>query len=141
VGGCVAAAQARSLPASWLVGVVRQESRFDTQARSAAGAVGLAQLVPETLQRLGMDASAAGHADVSLTLAAAELARLATAFGGRLGPAAAAYNAGDPVVIAWSGTLGDSRSEVLFAIAVPYRETSTYVLKVFEGEALAAHLR
>lgn len=141
VGGCMAAAGSRSLPTSWLVGVVRQESRFDAGARSAAGAVGLAQLVPETLQRLGMDASAAGRADVSLTLAASELARLATAFGGRLSPAAAAYNAGDPVVIAWSGTLGDSRSEVLFAAAIPYRETSTYVLKVLEGEALAAHLR
>ncbi|MCU0292588.1 MAG: transglycosylase SLT domain-containing protein [Thermoanaerobaculaceae bacterium] len=141
VGACETAARAHSLSPSWLVGVVRQESRFDAGARSAAGAVGLAQFVPETLQRLGMDASAAGQADVSLTLAASELARLATAFGGRLGPAAAAYNAGDPVVIAWSGTLGDSRSEVLFAAAVPYRETSTYVLKVFEGEALAAHLR
>lgn len=141
VGGCVAAAQPRSLPASWLVGVVRQESRFDAGARSAAGAVGLAQLVPETLQRLGMDTSAAGQAAVSLQVAASELARLAAAFGGRLAPAAAAYNAGDPVVLAWSGALGDSRSEVLFAAAVPYRETSTYVLKVIEGEALAAHLR
>mgnify|MGYP001428854216 CR=1 FL=1 len=141
VGDCVTAAQVRSLPASWLVGVVRQESRFDAGARSAAGAVGLAQFVPETLQRLGIELSAAAHVDLSLSMAAAELARLAAAFGGRLAPAAAAYNAGDPVVIAWSGSLGDSQSEVLFAIAVPYRETSTYVLKVFEGEALAAHLR
>ena len=52
VGGCVAAATVRGLRASWLVGVVRQESRFDAAARSAAGAVGLVQLVPETMRRL-----------------------------------------------------------------------------------------
>ncbi|MGV8041834.1 MAG: transglycosylase SLT domain-containing protein [Thermoanaerobaculaceae bacterium] len=141
VGGCEAAAAARGLQASWLVGVVRQESRFDAGARSAAGAVGLVQLVPETMQRLGIDPSAAGEADTALAAAAGELARLGVAFGGRLGPAAAAYNAGDPVVGAWLGILGDPASEVLFAVAVPYRETATYVLKVAEGEALASHLR
>lgn len=141
VGGCEAAAAARGLQASWLVGVVRQESRFDAGARSAAGAVGLVQLVPETMQRLGIDPSAAGEADTALAAAAGELARLGVAFGGRLGPAAAAYNAGDPVVGAWLGLLGDPASEVLFAVAVPYRETATYVLKVVEGEALASHLR
>ncbi|HPC82580.1 MAG TPA: lytic transglycosylase domain-containing protein [Thermoanaerobaculaceae bacterium] len=141
VGGCEAAATARGLPASWLVAVVRQESRFDVGARSPAGAVGLVQLMPETMQRLRIDPAAASEADPALAAAAGELARLRTAFGGRLGPAAAAYNAGDPVVAAWLGILGDPASPALFAAAVPYRETATYVLRVLEGEALASHLR
>lgn len=141
VGGCETAARERGVPASWLVGVVRQESRFDTAAHSAAGAVGLVQLVPETMKKLGIEPAEARRAEVALAAAAGELARLGAAFGGRLGPAAAAYNAGDPVVLAWLGSLGDPRSEVLFALAVPYRETATYVLKVLEGEALASHLR
>ncbi|HPW55122.1 MAG: transglycosylase SLT domain-containing protein [Thermoanaerobaculaceae bacterium] len=141
VGGCVAAATVRGLRASWLVGVVRQESRFDAAARSAAGAVGLVQLVPETMRRLGIDPTAAGEAHTMLAAAASELGRLDVAFGGRLGPVAAAYNAGDPIVGAWLGVLGNPGSEVLFAVAVPYQETATYVLKVVEGEALASHLR
>lgn len=141
VGGCEAAARAHGVPASWLVGVVRQESRFDAAARSPAGAVGLGQLVPETMRRLGLEPEESGRAEVALAAAAGELARLGGAFGGRLGVAAAAYNAGDPVVLSWLGILGDPDSEALFAIAIPYRETATYVLKVVEGEALASHLR
>lgn len=137
VAGCVAAAGARQLPASWLIGVVRQESRFDTRARSTAGAVGLAQLVPETMRRLGLDTSDAESAGAALGAAAGELARLCTAFEGRLGRAAAAYNAGDPIVRSWLGILGENCSDIVFAVAVPYAETSTYVLKVTEGEALA----
>lgn len=137
VAGCLVAAEARQLPPSWLVGVVRQESRFDTRARSSAGAVGLAQLVPETMRRLGLDTAKAETADPALAAAAGELARLRTAFGGRLGRAAAAYNAGDPIVRSWLGILGEDCSDVVFAVAVPYAETSTYVLKVTEGEALA----
>lgn len=141
VGGCTAAAGSRGLAASWLVGLVRQESRFDAGARSAAGAVGLVQLVPETMQRLGVEPEEASQEEVALQAAAGELARLAVAFGGRLGPAAASYNAGDPVVLSWLGILGDPASDVLFAVAIPYAETATYVLRVVEGEALASHLR
>ncbi|HUK13914.1 MAG TPA: hypothetical protein VLW17_11495, partial [Thermoanaerobaculaceae bacterium] len=73
----------------------------------------------------------------SLALAAREVERLRITFGARLGQVAAAYNAGEAVVGAWLGSLGPAPSEALFAAAVPYHETSAYVLAVREGAELA----
>jgi hypothetical protein len=75
--------------------------------------------------------------DHALLLAAHEMARLATRFGPRLTLVAAAYNAGDAVVRAWLKVLGDEVSEPLFVAAIPYRETSGYVLAVRTGSELA----
>jgi soluble lytic murein transglycosylase-like protein len=138
--GLPAAAAAEGVPAPWLFGILRQESRFDRRARSAAGAVGIAQIVPETLRRLGAEPGQSGDETMAVRLAARELTRLSEVFGCRLGVAAAAYNAGDPVVTAWLAALGEGVNEVTFALAVPYRETAGYVLAVTEGAALSRHL-
>jgi soluble lytic murein transglycosylase-like protein len=76
----------------------------------------------------------------SLELAAREVARIAARFGARLPVVAAAYNAGDEVVATWLAALGPGADDVLFAAAVPYRETADYVLAVAEGAALFRHL-
>ena len=76
----------------------------------------------------------------SLELAAREVARISARFGARLPLVAAAYNAGDEVVATWLAALGADADDVLFAAAVPYRETADYVLAVAEGAALARHL-
>ena len=140
VGGCRDAAAAARVPAAWLVGIVRQESRFDLAARSRAGAVGIAQLVPETARRLGVAPDELADAERSLALAAGEVARIGGRFGARLPLVAAAYNAGDEVVAGWLATLGDGADDLVFAAAVPYRETADYVLAVAEGAALARYL-
>ena len=41
-------AKAQGLEESWVLGLVRQESRFITNARSSVGASGLMQLMPAT---------------------------------------------------------------------------------------------
>jgi len=138
---CVAAARQLAVPPSWLVAIVRQESRFDTAAYSSAGAVGIAQLVPETAQRLGASPAELRDEGRSLLLAAREVARLSGVFGGRLVPIAAAYNAGEAVVANWIAELGEDPGGMLFAAALPYRETAGYVLAVRQGATLAAYLR
>ncbi|MFH1177083.1 MAG: transglycosylase SLT domain-containing protein, partial [Acidobacteriota bacterium] len=138
---CVAAARPAGLSAAWLVGIIRRESRFDARARSAAGALGVAQVVPETARRLGVDPGELWDAKRSLGLAAQELARLSSRFSGSLLKAAAAYNAGETVVTTWQRGLGGSPGELVFAAAIPYRETGAYTLSVLEGSALARHLR
>jgi len=138
--GLAAAAGAAGVPPSWLAGVVRRESRFDRLARSRAGAVGIAQIVPETARRLGADPAEALEEQRALDLAAGELARIASRFEGRLVVVAAAYNAGDEVVASWLATLGGGADDLLFAAAVPYGETAEYVLHVVEGAALARYL-
>ncbi len=137
----VAAAAARSdVPAPLLVGVIRRESRFDSRARSAAGAVGMAQIVPETARRLGADVDALWDGDSALALAAAELARIRARFGPCPIRDAAAYNAGDLVLGSWLAAAGDSAAGAVLAAAIPYSETSDYVVAVREGEALARYL-
>ena len=138
--GCRAAAGAAGVPPSWLAAIVRRESRFDLAARSRAGALGIAQVVPETARRLGVEPAELFDARRSLELAAREVARISARFGARLPLVAAAYNAGDEVVATWLAALGADADDVLFAAAVPYRETADYVLAVAEGAALARHL-
>jgi soluble lytic murein transglycosylase-like protein len=138
VGDCRRAANSERLPEAWLIGLIRQESRFDVEAYSAAGAVGLAQFVPEALIRLNASLLDAQDGERALKLASIEAARLNAAFGPRLAVIAAAYNAGDPVISAWLAAFGRQIPEPLFAAAIPYRETQTYVLAVREGAELAA---
>ncbi len=140
VGPCREAARAAAVPAAWLVGIVRQESRFDEEAASAAGAIGVAQMVPEAARRLGAAPDDLKDPELALRLAAREVARLTGRFGPRLAVVAAAYNAGDRVVATWLHEMGGDPSAALFAAAVPYRETAGYVLAVCEGAELAGYL-
>ena len=140
VGPCRAAARAAAVPPAWLVGIVRQESRFDEDATSPAGAIGVAQMVPEAARNLGAQPEELRDPGTALRLAAREVGRLAARFGPRLAVVAAAYNAGDRVVATWLVELGGDPGAALFAAAVPYRETAGYVLDVCEGAALAGYL-
>ncbi len=137
---CAAAARAAGADPAWLAGIVREESRFDVRARSQAGAIGIAQLVPATALRLGANPDDLWDAARSLELAARELTRIEARFGHHLVVVAAAYNAGDEVVASWLQALGEAPDDVLFAAAVPYAETADYVLTVREGAALARYL-
>ncbi|OYW07028.1 MAG: hypothetical protein B7Z61_00195, partial [Acidobacteria bacterium 37-71-11] len=139
-GPCREAARAAAVPAAWLVGIVRQESRFDEEAVSAAGAIGVAQMVPEAARRLGAAPDDLKDSNLALRLAAREVARLTARFGPRLAVVAAAYNAGDRVVATWLAELGGDPGDAVFAAAVPYRETAGYVLAVCEGAELAGYL-
>ena len=140
VRDCAAAAAHEHVPAAWLVAIVRRESRFDERARSGAGAMGVAQIMPELARRLGAAEDEVWQGDRAVLLAAREVGRLSASFGGRLGPVAAAYNAGDAVVTSWLAAGGAGLSDPLFAAMIPYRETAGYVRGVREGVELARHL-
>jgi soluble lytic murein transglycosylase-like protein len=140
VAPAVAAAHAAGTAPDLLVALLRRESRFDAQARSAAGALGIAQLVPETARRLGVDPEAAFAPDAALAAAATEVRRLTDAYGPRPFVVAAAYNAGDPVVASWLRWYREDGLAALVPAAIPYRETADYTLAVAEGLALARRL-
>ena len=135
------AAAAAGIAPALLVAVVRQESRFQTTARSSAGALGVAQVMPDTALRLGIDPARLWDPATSFGVAARELARLQEVLGERPLVVAAAYNAGESVVRSWLANLGDNLDQRLFALQVPYTETAGYVLAVQEGMELARHLR
>jgi soluble lytic murein transglycosylase-like protein len=140
VAGCVAAAAHAAVPPAWLAAIVRQESRFDPDTYSPAGAIGVAQMVPEAARALGGSPDDLRDDQRALLLAARELARLVARFGPRLAPVASAYNAGATVVTTWLTMLGGETQGVVFTAAIPYRETSGYVVAVREGVELARYL-
>ena len=114
-----AASRRTGLPLSLLVAVAYEESRMDPAARSAAGAQGLLQLMPETARALEADP----FVPAANVLAGARYLRRLLGRFGRLDLALAAYNAG-PTAVANEG-------------GAPTLQTLTYVANV---EARAAAL-
>ncbi|MGH7751276.1 MAG: lytic transglycosylase domain-containing protein, partial [Gemmatimonadales bacterium] len=123
------------------VALIRQESTFDTEALSPAGARGLAQLVPGTasLTARGLDVSFRNEwitvPDLNLHLGAAHLADLLRQFGGRVEVALAAYNAGTAPARRWLAQPGADDPE-LFVELVGYPETRNYVRSVLRNRDL-----
>src|ERR1700752_3818043 len=92
--------------------VIWQESKYDPQARSHAGAQGLMQLMPATAKRFGCE-----HPDDSqenITAGTKYLGWLLKRFSGNVGLALAGYNAGEGSVDKYDGI-------------PPYNETQNYV--------------
>jgi soluble lytic murein transglycosylase len=141
VAASATAARERGVPAPWLVGIIRAESRFDADAFSGAGAIGVAQFVPEAARRLGAAPAQLREGDRAVRLAASEVARLTERFGPHLARVAAAYNAGETIVASWLSQFGDQPEEMLLTAAIPYGETAGYVLAVRQGASLAAYLK
>lgn len=95
---------------------IQAESRFDPAARSGAGAIGIAQIVPQF------------HPDVDPTDPVASLRYAATLmaghlanYGGDYAMALAAYNAGPTAVARYGGV-------------PPFAETRNYVSKILGGQ-------
>lgn len=86
----MAAATANISPAL-LAALVWQESRWNPQAISSKGAIGLAQLMPATARDLGVDPR---DPVANLTGGARYLRQLLDGFDGNVEKALAAYNAG-----------------------------------------------
>jgi soluble lytic murein transglycosylase len=124
-----------------LVAIVRQESVFDPQALSPAGARGLAQLLPGTaaFTARGLDVSFDTEwitvPDLNLHLGAAHFAELLRRFGGRVEAAVAAYNAGSLPVVRWLGRPGAEDPD-RFIELIPYQETRGYVRSVLRNQTL-----
>lgn len=124
-----------------LVAIVRQESVFDAEALSPAGARGLAQLLPGTaaLTARGLDVTYYPEwitvPDLNLHLGAAHLAELLRRFGNRVAAAVAAYNAGAAPVSRWLARPGADDPDQFIEL-IPYQETRSYVRAVLRNREL-----
>ncbi len=90
-------AQANELPLGFFTNLIWQESRFDRVAISPAGAMGIAQFMPDVADKFEIDAFDGREA----LPASAKLLRTLIHRFGNLGLAAAAYNAGPKRVSDW----------------------------------------
>ncbi|MBP2674480.1 MAG: Lytic transglycosylase catalytic, partial [Deltaproteobacteria bacterium] len=116
--------------------IIRQESSFQADALSSAGAVGLMQLMPRTAadtarrEKLPKPRrSDLTRPELNVRLGASYFARLVKGFDGDYIRAVAAYNAGEQAVNRWwEASGGDS---AVFLERISYQETRFYVRRVF----------
>jgi soluble lytic murein transglycosylase-like protein len=109
------AAERNGVDPAVLHGLIQQESAFNPNSTSSAGAEGLTQLMPGTASSLGV-ANPLNPAE-SIEGGARYLAQMLAKFGGNTTDALAAYNAGPGAVAQYGGV-------------PPYAETQSYVSKV-----------
>jgi len=131
-------ARAQGLEEHWVLGLVRQESRFIVNARSSAGASGLMQLMPATARwvakKLGMrdfTPAQVTEVEVNIALGTSYLRYVLDELEGSPVLAAAAYNAGPGRARRWKA---DRPLEgAIYAESIPFNETRDYVKKVMSN--------
>ena len=119
----VEVAHANALPLGFFTNLIWQESRFDHEAISPVGAMGIAQFMPDTAEGVGLEDAFNGREALP---ASAKLLRTLIDRFGNLGLAAAAYNAGPKRVSDWlaqrSGLPKETRDYVSVITGKPVEE-------------------
>jgi soluble lytic murein transglycosylase len=123
------------LPQDLIYAIIRQESLYQPDARSSAGALGLMQLLPETARHTARTwrlpaptRSSLLEPSVNVPLGSAYLRGLLDRSSGQASLAIGGYNAGPGAVRRW---LPDSPMAMdVWVENIPYNETRNYVQKV-----------
>jgi soluble lytic murein transglycosylase len=128
-------AQEMGLEEAWIFGLMRQESRFVSVARSGVGAGGLMQLMPATAQwvanRMGIKyhAGMVNDAGTNVRLGTYYLKHVLDVLSNQEVLATAAYNAGPNRARGWQPA--DKPMEAAIYIeSIPFSETRDYTKKV-----------
>ncbi len=127
-----------------VMSVIRQESGFDPQAISSAGARGMMQLLPTTARRTAQNAGVryqkdrlTADPDYNIQLGQAYLGQMLARYEGAAELALAAYNAGPSRVDRWLRQYGDPRTGEVDRLdwieSIPFTETRNYVQRVLEA--------
>lgn len=139
-------AEERELDPYLVLALIRQESLFDTRARSPASALGLMQLIPPTATRVAKQLGLAVpsqeklfEADVNLTLGTQYLKDLLARYSNNWHKALAAYNAGEAAVDRWEREIVTDDIEE-FVERIPYIETRGYVKLVLRNHRIYKRL-
>lgn len=120
-------------------GIIRAESKYQSQARSPVGAIGLMQIMPATGQWIaeqqGLEEFDPIHLQdpqVNIDFGCWYLASLSAEFDGQIPLVVAAYNAGRGTVQQWiAAQIWNGDPEQLEDI--PFEETQQYVLNVLKN--------
>ncbi len=132
--------QQRGLDEAWVYGLMRQESRFVTVARSSVGASGLMQLMPATAQWVakqeGVRYSAAtvNSIENNVRFGTYYLRHVQDKLSGSALMATAGYNAGPNRARAWQGEA--PMEAAIYVDTAPFLETRDYMRKVMTGAVL-----
>jgi len=127
-----------------LLAMIRQESAFQADARSSAGARGLMQVMPAMARRIAKRLKLPysprrlnGDRDYNIRVGRGYLAGLLDTYDGSYVLALAAYNAGPARVRAWIRANGDPRDGDVDVIdwieQIPFSETRNYLQRTLES--------
>ncbi|WP_017920825.1 lytic transglycosylase domain-containing protein [Burkholderia gladioli] len=140
-------AATNGLDIEWAYGLIRQESRFITNARSSVGAGGLMQLMPATAQlvakKLGMGGISRAQMhdiDTNIQLGTWYLSDIYQKFDDSAVLATAGYNAGPGRPRQWRQALTEPVEGAIFAETIPFNETRDYVKNVLSNTTYYAAL-
>ncbi|NOU00444.1 MAG: lytic transglycosylase domain-containing protein [Gallionella sp.] len=132
------------LDEAWVYGLMRQESRFVTHARSNVGAAGLMQIMPATARwvakRLGLKSyrnELIHQLDTNLKLGTYYMKTVLAQFDDSPVLASAAYNAGPGRARQWRGS--QPLEGAIYAESIPFDETRDYVKKVMSNTLYYAY--
>jgi soluble lytic murein transglycosylase len=139
----IARAKTINLDPAYVYGLIRQESRFVTDARSGVGASGLMQVMPATAKwtarKIGLVSFTPDQItdrDTNIAIGTGYLKLVLDSFEGSMPLAAGAYNAGPSRSRRWrapnDGT-GPVLEGAIWAENVPFHETRDYVKKVLSN--------
>lgn len=126
------------LEEAWVYGLMRQESRFTTQAKSEVGAAGLMQIMPATAKwvarKMGLRdyrKALIHETEMNLKLGTYYMKNVLSSFDNNAVLASAAYNAGPARARQWRA---DKPLEgAIYIETIPFDETRDYVKKVMSN--------
>lgn len=139
-GGVTEKARLIGLDPAWVYGLIRQESRFMTDARSGVGASGLMQIMPATAKwtanKIGLkdfNPALVNDFEVNTVLGTNYLNIVLQQLNGSEVLASAGYNAGPKRPINWRSKLQGPAEGAIFAETIPFTETRLYVKNVLSN--------
>ncbi|CAG0959227.1 partial soluble lytic murein transglycosylase, partial [Rhodocyclaceae bacterium] len=134
-----------ALDHSWVYGLMRQESRFVTNARSTVGAKGLMQVMPATAKWVAkkinlphFHPARVAEMDTNVTLGTNYLKMVLESLDNHPVLASAAYNAGPGRARRWRAE--QPLEGAIYAETIPFNETRDYVKKVMSNAIYYAAL-
>ena len=138
----VAEASERTVDPLLVYSVIRQESLFQSQARSWAAASGLMQVIPATGEWIAMRLGWSDYSPadlylpyISVKFGTYYLQQQLLAFDGDVVSALAAYNAGPGNAFRWREIAGQDDPDLIYAL-VDVEETRTYLERILQNRAV-----
>ncbi|MCS0591065.1 transglycosylase SLT domain-containing protein [Massilia norwichensis] len=133
-------AQGLGLDQAWVYGLIRQESRFISDAQSGVGASGLMQVMPSTgkwvAEKIGMTDYGHGMLNdirTNILLGTNYLNMVLNNAEGSQVLATASYNAGPGRTRTWRGLLNAPMEGAVWVETIPFEETRNYVRNVMSN--------
>lgn len=133
------------LDPAMVLGLMRQESMLDSNARSTVGARGLMQLMPKTGKQIAQELkeqwsseNSLFNPDININYGSYYYKSMLNRYGGHAALATAAYNAGPGRVAKWLPQARPMTADIWIE-TIPYKETRKYVISVLSYIIIYQH--